>query len=156
MLSSNRTMNQDLANKFSISTDKSQLDLSMIHEFLKTSYWAKDIPKSIVEKSIAHSLCFGVYEQKKQIGFARVISDYATFAYLADVFILESYRGKGLGKWFIKSILAHSELQNLRKFLLGTRDAHELYRQFGFNNLNRPEIYMEIVNQDIYHQLADE
>jgi N-acetylglutamate synthase-like GNAT family acetyltransferase len=148
-------MNEELDRKFSISTDKSQLDLAMIHDFLKTSYWAKDIPKSTVEKSITHSLCFGVYQKEQQIGFARVISDYATFAYLADVFILESYRGQGLGKWLIKSILAHSELQNLRKFLLGTRDAHELYRQFGFNNLNKPEIYMEITNRDPYHQLAE-
>ena len=149
-------MNEDLDSKFSISTDKSQLDLSMIHNFLKTSYWAKDIQKFIVEKSIANSLCFGVYQKEQQIGFARVISDYTTFAYLADVFILESYRGQGLGKWLIKSILEHSELQNLRKFLLGTRDAHELYRQFGFNNLNRPELYMEITNRDLYDPLADE
>jgi GNAT superfamily N-acetyltransferase len=149
-------MNEELASNFSISTDKSQLDLEMIHDFLKTSYWAKDVPKSIVEKSIANSLCFGVYQKKQQIGFARVISDYATFAYLADVFILESYRGQGLGKWLIQSILAHSELQNLRKFLLGTWDAHELYRQFGFNSLNRPERYMEIVNLKVYQHLTEE
>lgn len=148
-------MKEDLASQFSISTDKSQLDLEMIDNFLKTSYWAKDIPKSIVEKSIAHSLCFGVYDKEQQIGFARVISDYATFAYLADVFILESYRGQGLGKWLIQSILAHSELQNLRKFLLGTWDAHELYRQFGFNSLNRPERYMEIVNLNVYQHLTE-
>lgn len=149
-------MNEELASNFSISTDKSQLDLEMIDNFLKTSYWAKDIPKSIVEKSIAHSLCFGVYQKEQQIGFARVISDYATFAYLADVFILESYRGQGLGKWLIQSILTHSELQNLRKFLLGTWDAHELYRQFGFNSLNRPERYMEIVNLNVYQHLTEE
>lgn len=149
-------MNEELASNFSISTDKSQLDLEMIDNFLKTSYWAKDVPKSIVEKSIAHSLCFGVYDKEQQIGFARVVSDYATFAYLADVFILESYRGQGLGKWLIQSILTHSELQNLRKFLLGTWDAHELYRQFGFNSLNRPERYMEIVNLNVYQHLTEQ
>ncbi len=122
----------DYWSKVLLSTDKSKLDIITIHNFLRTSYWAKDVPISVVEKSITNSLCFGVYELDKQIGFARVISDYATFAYFSDVFILEAYRGKGLGKWLIKSILEYSELQNLRTWLLSTADAHELYRQFGF------------------------
>ena len=131
-------------NEILISTDKSKLDITTIHNFLKASYWAKDVPISVVEKSISNSLCFGVYELDKQIGFARVISDYATFAYFSDVFILEAYRGKGLGTWLIKSILVYSELQNLRTWLLSTADAHELYRQFGFKNLPAPERMMVI------------
>lgn len=132
--------------RFAISTDKSKLDLAVIHDFLKSSYWAENIPWSIVKKSINNSLCFGIYEEKKQVGFARVISDYATFAYLADVFILESYRGQGLGNWLIQSILEHPELQGLRKWLLATKDAHGLYRQYGFQDLKRPDTYMEILN----------
>lgn len=127
-----------------LSTDKSKLDITTIHNFLKTSYWAEDILMSVVEKSISNSLCFGIYELDKQIGFSRVISDYATFAYLADVFILEAYRGQGLGKWLIKSILEYSELQNLRTWLLSTADAHELYRQFEFKNLPLPDRMMVI------------
>ena len=135
---------------FSISTDKSKLDLAMIHNFLKNSYWAEDIPIAVVEKSIANSFCFGVYENNKQVGFARVITDYTTFAYLADVFILEAYQGQGLGKLLVQAILEHAELQGLRKWLLGTRDAHELYRPYGFKNLAKPDIYMEISNPNIY------
>ena len=129
-------------NETLLSTDKSKLDITTIHNFLKASYWAKDVPISVVEKSISNSLCFGVYELDKQIGFARVISDYATFACLFDVFILEAYRGQGLVKWLIKSILEHSALQNLRTWLLLTADAHELYRQFGFKSLPLPERLM--------------
>jgi GNAT superfamily N-acetyltransferase len=139
-------------NRFSISTDKSKLDLAVIHEFLRSSYWSENIPKSIVEKSVKNSLCFGAYEGEKQVGFARVITDYATFAYLGDVFILEAYRGQGLGKLLIQSILEHPELQGLRKWLLVTKDAHGLYRQFGFQDLARPEGYLEIVNPNSYKQ----
>jgi len=135
---------------FSISTNKSKLDLAMIHNFLKNSYWSEDIPVAVVEKSIANSFGFGVYEDSKQVGFARVITDYTTFAYLGDVFILEGYRGQGLGKLLVKSILEHPEVQGVRKWLLGTRDAHELYRQYGFQNLARPDVYMEISNPKIY------
>ena len=137
-------INHDWQSKILLSTDKSKLDITTIHNFLKASYWAKDVPISVVEKSISNSLCFGVYELGKQIGFARVISDYATFACLFDVFILEDYRRQGLGKWLIKSILEHSALQNLRTWLLSTADAHELYRQFGFKNLPAPERMMVI------------
>jgi GNAT superfamily N-acetyltransferase len=145
-------MNEELKNRFSISTDKSKIDLATIHNFLKSSYWAENIPRAIVEKSINNSLCFGIYEGEKQVGFARVITDYATFAYLADVFILEPYRGQGLGKWLVKTILKHPELQGLKKWLLVTKDAHELYRQYGFQNLTIPERYMDIVNSNIYKQ----
>lgn len=127
-----------------LSTDKYKLDIITIHNFLKTSYWAKNVLISVVEKSISNSLCFGVYDLGKQIGFARVISDYATFAYFSDVFILEAYRGQGLGTWLIKSILEYSELQNLRTWLLSTADAHELYHQLGFKNLPAPERMMVI------------
>ncbi|KJH72598.1 GNAT family N-acetyltransferase [Aliterella atlantica] len=132
--------------EISLSTDKSKLDITKIYNFLKTSYWAEDILIPVIEKSINNSLCFGVYDLNEQIGFARVISDYATFAYFADIFIIEAYRGKGLGKWLIKSILEHPELQNLRTLLLSTADAHELYRQFGFKNLPLPERMMVISN----------
>ena len=137
---------------FSISTNKSKLDLAMIHNFLKNSYWSEDIPVAVVEKSIANSFGFGVYEDSKQVGFARVITDYTTFAYLGDVFILEGYRGQGLGKWLVKSILEHPELQGLKKWLLVTKDAHELYRQYGFQNLAKPEGYMEILSFNNYKQ----
>lgn len=144
-------MNAELENRFSISTDKSKLDLSVIHNFLKQSYWAENIPLSIVKKSIDNSLCFGVYEGSKQVGFARVITDYATFAYFSDVFILEPYRGQGLGKWLIKSILEHPELQGLRRWLLITGDAQELYRKYGFQELKHEEC-MTIATPNIYKQ----
>jgi N-acetylglutamate synthase-like GNAT family acetyltransferase len=137
---------------FSISTDKTRLDLETIHNFLKTSYWAKNIPLAVVQKSIQHSLCFGVYESSQQIGFARVISDYATMAYLADVFILEAYRGQGLSKWLMECIMQHPQLQDLRRFFLATRDAHGLYAKFGFRALQAPERLMEILNLDPYNR----
>ena len=133
-----------------ISSSKPLLQLTVIHDFLKKSYWAKDIPIEIVKRSIENSLCFGVYEDGKQVGFARVISDYATFAYLADVFILEEYRGRGLSKQLMDAIMAHPDLQGLRKFLLATRDAHGLYAQYGFKPLAMPDRVMEINKKDIY------
>jgi N-acetylglutamate synthase-like GNAT family acetyltransferase len=133
-----------------ISTDKSLLQLDVIHDFLKNSYWAKNIPIEIVKKSIEHSICFGVYLDDKQIGFARVMTDQATFAYLADVFIIKEQQGKGYSKELMKFIMAHAELQGLRKFLLATADAHGLYKQFGFKELAKPERVMEITITDIY------
>lgn len=133
-----------------ISTDKSLLQLDVIHDFLKNSYWAKIIPIEIVKKSIEHSICFGVYLDEKQIGFARVMTDQATFAYLADVFIVKEQQGKGYSKELMKFIMAHPELQGLRKFLLATADAHGLYKQFGFKELAKPERVMEITITDIY------
>ena len=118
---------------YAISTDPSQLQIDIIHEYLsKESYWAKDIPLNVVETSIRNSLCYGMYFQGQQIGFARLITDMATFAYLADVFVLESHRGKGLSKWLMETMHANPELQGLRRWVLGTRDAHGLYEQFGW------------------------
>jgi len=133
-----------------ISTDKSKLDLAIIHQFLSRSYWAEGIPLEVLRKAIDHSLCFGVYDEACQVGFARVVSDFATFAYLADVFILESHRGRGLSKLLMQEVMQHPDLQGLRRFSLATRDAHELYRQFGFTDLSRPDRQMEIVHHDIY------
>ncbi len=120
---------------FSYSKDKSKLNLEYIHHFLsKESYWAKHIPMDIVKASIEGSLCFGVYENNKQIGFARVITDYATFGYLADVFIEKDYRGKGLSKELMRFIMEQDVIKNLRRFMLATLDAHGLYAQFGFES----------------------
>jgi GNAT superfamily N-acetyltransferase len=119
--------------KYSISTDPSLLDIDIIFNYLSLeSYWAKGIPREVVEKSIAHSLCFGLYHGQQQIGFARLVTDEATFAYLADVFVLEEHRGKGLSKWLMEVIHAHPGLQGLRRWVLGTRDAHTLYEKFGW------------------------
>jgi N-acetylglutamate synthase-like GNAT family acetyltransferase len=135
---------------YSISTDKTKLDIKTIHDFLTHSYWAENIPVEIVQRSIEGSLCFGVFVGEKQIGFARMITDKATFAYLADVFIIEAYRGKGLSKWLMEVILTHSELQGLRRIMLATRDAHSLYSQFGFSPLNHTDRWMQIHNSNIY------
>jgi GNAT superfamily N-acetyltransferase len=129
---------------YSISTDRSRLDLDMIHDFLSnTSYWAVGRTFETVRRSIENSLAFGLYENEKQIGFARVVTDYATFAWMADVFVLEAARGKGLGTWLIEVILSHPELQGFRRWTLATKDAHEIYRKFGFSELKRPERWME-------------
>jgi len=135
---------------YSISTDKSKLDIIMIHDFLSHSYWAENIPVETVQRSIEGSRCFAVFDGEKQIGFARMITDKATFAYLADVFIIEAYRGRGLSKWLMEVIMTYSELQGLRRILLATRDAHELYKQFGFSPLTHTDRWMQIHNPDIY------
>lgn len=134
----------------SISTDKSLLNIEIIHSVLSNSYWAKNIPIELVQKSIDHSMCFGVYKSTSLIGFCRVITDHSTFAYLADVFIVDEHKGKGYSKLLMKFVLEHPELQGLRKFLLGTADAHGLYKQFGFKELATPERMMEINKKDIY------
>ena len=141
-------MNEEIKHRFLISTDKSKLDISMIHNFLKSSYWAENVLRVTIEISIKNSLCFGIYENNNQVGFARVISDYATSALLRDVFILEPYRGKGLGKWLITYILEYPKLQNVQKWLLGTKDAHELYRRYGFQNLTAPETDWILVKEN--------
>lgn len=134
-----------------ISTDPALLDIPLIHQFLTTrSYWAEGIPLQTVEKSIRHSMCFGVYRNGKQVGFARVISDHATYAYLGDVFILPEERGKGLSKWLIQVITEHPELQGLRRFVLATRDAHGLYAQYGFKPYAQPENLMSRHDPDVY------
>jgi N-acetylglutamate synthase-like GNAT family acetyltransferase len=117
---------------FTISTDPARLDLDLIHGYLTRSYWAAGIPRDLVERSLRQSLNFGVYEARKQMGFARVVTDLATFAYLADVFVLEPYRGRGLSKWLLETILAHPDLQDVRRWHLVTRDAQGLYARFGF------------------------
>ena len=133
-----------------ISTDPAQFDLDAIHAYLVRAYWCQGIPRETMERAIANSLCFALFHGKAQIGFARVITDSATYAYLCDVYVLENYRGKGLGKWLMECVMGHPALQGLRRFSLATRDAHGLYRQFGFRELSSPESMMEILRPDIY------
>jgi GNAT superfamily N-acetyltransferase len=132
---------------YTISTERNHLDLPMIHQFLsERSYWAKGRSMEAVQVTIANSICFGVYtETGKQVGFARMVTDYAVFGWLMDVFILEEYRGKGLGKLLMQSVMAHPVLKNLRRIGLGTSDAHGLYEQFGFSGLSKPQNMMEII-----------
>ncbi|GAK97503.1 histone acetyltransferase HPA2 [Nonlabens tegetincola] len=137
--------------KFTISTDKSKLDLISIHEFLsKETDWAHGIPIDTVKKSIENSLCFGVYDQGQQIGFARVISDFSTIAYLGDVYVLNEYRGKGLSKWLMEEIMNHPNLQGLRRWILLTNTAEWLYKKFGFTEIPNPEFYMEKHDPNVY------
>jgi predicted GNAT family N-acyltransferase len=162
--------------EFLISTDRARLDLDVIHGFLTNSYWGEGIPREVVARSIENALCFGVYDETKeessrlakearhgapssarqgthvQVGFARVVSDFATVAYLGDVFILESHRGRGLSKWLMECIMRHPALQNLRRWILLTRDAHGLYAQFGFARVKSPERYMELHRPDVYEK----
>lgn len=141
---------------FTVSTDKARLDVELIHRFLAATYWARGIPAAVVRRAIDHSLCFGLYENaqegERQVGFARVITDHATFAYLSDVFVLEAYRGRGLGDWLVATILAHPDLQGLRRWSLVTREAHGLYRKHGFAALANPERYMEIADLEVYER----
>jgi GNAT superfamily N-acetyltransferase len=139
--------------EFLIGTDRSRLDLDVIHGFLTNCYWAKGIPREVVARSIEHSLCFGVYDGSgAQVGFARVISDFATYAYVADVFVLPSHRGRGLGKALMEFIVQHPALQGMRRWNLTTRDAHALYAQVGFKPLSVPERYMEIQQVNMYEK----
>jgi len=134
-----------------ISTDKRELDIPLIHQFLsEQSYWAKGIPSATVDKALANSLCFGGYVEGRQVAFARVVSDYATFANLVDVFVLPSERGKGYSKALMAAVLAHPELQGLRRFMLATSDAHTLYAQFGFTAPANPQALMERYFPKIY------
>lgn len=129
--------------KYSISTDATLLDIDVIHGFLDKSYWAAGRSKETIQRAIRNSLPFGIYAGDKQIGFARVITDYATFAWIADVFILEDYRGQGISKWLMEVMIGHPDLQGFRRWVLATKDAHELYRRYGFVELTRPERWME-------------
>ena len=138
-----------------ISDNKDLLDIGFIHFELSNSYWAKNIPIELVQKSIAHSLCFGVYKDKKQIGFARVISDYTTFGYLCDVIIAQEEQGKGAGKMLMEFIMKHPDLKGLRRFMLATRDAHTLYMKYGFTKLQNPDRIMEITIPDPYSESTD-
>jgi N-acetylglutamate synthase-like GNAT family acetyltransferase len=129
--------------EYEVTTDPARIDVSAVHGFLTASYWAKGVPQKVVERSIQNSLCFGIYRGKEQAGFARVITDRATFAYLADVFVLPGFRERGLSKWLMQCIIAHPDLQGLRRWSLVTRDAHGLYEQFGFRVVSAPERWME-------------
>ena len=139
---------------YSISTDWALFDLEVIHDFLSQTYWSKKIPKPLVERMMKNSLCFGIYHHKSQVGFARIISDLSTFAYLADVFVLPEHRGKGLSKALVATILAHPELQGLRRWMLITLDAQGLYDQFGFKPIAHAERHMEIHRSGLYEQAA--
>lgn len=136
---------------YKISTDPNKLDIPTIHRFLsEESYWSQHIPLATVQAYVPHSLCFGVYRGEEQIGFARLITDYTTFAYIGDVFILAAFRGQGLGKWLIESMLAHPQMQGLRRWFLFTEDAHGLYRQYGFEALPKVHRAMAKINFTAY------
>jgi GNAT superfamily N-acetyltransferase len=135
--------------EYTISTDPDRLDLAAIHGYLRESYWAAGIPREKVEQSIRNSLSFGLYVGETLVGFARVITDYTTFAYVADVFVLASHRGKGLGVWLMEVVRAHPELQNMRRWVLATRDAHDLYRKTGFTDVDAGR-FMQVLDPDVY------
>nr|WP_083686385.1 GNAT family N-acetyltransferase [Rhodoferax koreense] len=135
---------------YDISDDAARLDIDAIHAYLTRSYWSPGIPRDLVARAVQGALCFGVYCQGSQVGFARVITDRATFAYLSDVYILEPHRGRGLSKRLMAAVFAHPALQGLRRFMLATKDAHGLYRQFGFAEVARPERLMEILNPNAH------
>jgi GNAT superfamily N-acetyltransferase len=143
-------MNSWASGAFTVTCDPARMDRALIAEFLASTYWAKGIPAATVERSLANSLCFALLEGDRQIGFARVISDYTTIALLNDVFVLPAYRGRGLAKWLMECVTSHSELQGLRRWILATRDAHGLYGKFGFTPLKKPEVFMERHNPDVY------
>ena len=134
---------------FTVSTDPARFDLDVIHGFLTRSYWSEGITRALVARSIEHSLCFGLYEGARQIGFARAVTDRAVIAFLADVFVLEPYRGRGLGKLLMGCVMAHPDLQTISKFRLGTRDAHGLYRKFGFTALEDPAAHLERMRPEL-------
>jgi len=135
----------DTGSDILISTDSHKLDLELVYHFLKDSYWAKGRSRNDVEKTIEHSCCFGIYYKNDQIGFARVVTDYVTFSYLMDVFIIKNYRGLGYGKKLVEYVLNYRDLSNIEKWLLSTSDAHGLYKQFGFTRLQSPEKLMELI-----------
>ena len=136
---------------FVISTDVDRLQVDVIQRFLaEESYWARSRTLEQTQRAIANSICFGLYDRDEQIGFARVVTDRATFAYLGDVFVLDQYRGSGLGKWLMETVISHPDVQDLRRWILATRDAHELYRRFGFDGLTFPHRWMERAAPDAY------
>jgi GNAT superfamily N-acetyltransferase len=142
--------------EYAISDDRGRIDIDVVHAFLRTSYWAGEfLPRDVVERSVENSLNFGVYRGAAQVGGARVVTDYATFAYVADVFVLEEHRGKGLGVWLMECVAAHPRLQNLRRWLLGTRDAHTLYEKTGWTRIGpEDERWMERADPEVYERMS--
>lgn len=139
--------------EFEISTDPARVDLAAVHAFLNTeAYWSPGVPMDVVRRSIEGSIVFGAYRGKEQVGFTRVVSDKATFAWICDVFVLDAYRGHGLGKWLMECVIAHPDLQGLRRWMLATRDAHGLYRRSGFTELRDPTRFMERWDPEIYRR----
>lgn len=137
-------------NTYFVSTEKTLLNADLIHAFLSGSYWAEGIPRETVDRCIENSLCFGAYLNGEQVGFARIVSDFASFAYLADVFVLEAHRGNGVSHLIMKAVVGHPQLQGLRRMILATRDAHGLYAQYGFTAVKNPDRWMEIHDPDVY------
>ena len=135
---------------YEISTDRARLDIDAIHAFLTQSYWSPGIPRATVERAIANSLCFGAFWQGQQVGFARVVTDRTTFAYLCDVYVLDAHRGRGLAQQMMTHVVQHPDLQGLRRMMLATRDAHGLYAKYGFKPLAAPDLIMELHKPNVY------
>ncbi|MCA1580457.1 MAG: GNAT family N-acetyltransferase [Acidobacteria bacterium] len=142
--------------EFSISTDPARVDAAAAHEFLSRSYWAGGIPREFVDRAIDGSIAFAMFHEGRQIGFARVITDRSTYAYLSDVYVLEAWRGRGLALWLMETIRAHPDLQNLRRWMLSTRDAHPLYARAGFQPLAHPDRFMEISDPGLYARMSSD
>lgn len=140
--------------QYRMSTDRERIDVAATHAFLNRSYWAEGISMELVKRSIENSLCFALFDGDRQVGFARVVTDRATFAYLCDVYVIEDHRGRGLGKWLLEQVSAHPDLQGLRRFVLVTKDAHPLYARLGFQPLANPAGFMEIAVPGIYKRAA--
>ena len=136
--------------EFVISTDRAKLDIDLVHAYLASSYWASGMPRSTLERAVENSLTFGIYRDDEQVGFARVIADLATYAYLSDVFVVDAFRGRGLSKWLMECILAHPDLQELRRFALFTRDAQGLYERYGFGPARGKSTYLERWEPNVY------
>lgn len=136
--------------EYTVSSDPARMEMDVIHGYLSRAYWCEEIPRELLDRAVQNSLCFGLFERETQIGFVRVVTDYATFAYICDVFVLESHQGKGLGRWLMQCVLQHPELQGLRRWHLTTRDAHSLYRKVGFVPLSKPERHMERFIYEMY------
>lgn len=137
---------------FTITTDPARIDRAAAHAFLTGSYWARGVPREVVDRSIENSIAFALFDGERQIGFARAVTDRATFAYLSDVYVLDEYRGRGLARWLVETVLAHPDLQGLRRWMLATRDAHGLYAKVGFTPLDAPERFMEIFDPEVYRR----
>lgn len=146
---------EETRGEYTISSDPARMDIDAIHAYLSRSYWAEGVPRAVVERSLKGSIVFGLFHRDAQVGLARVVTDCATFAYLCDVYVLEEHQGDGLGRWLMETVMAHPDLQGLRRFSLVTRDAHGLYRYAGFGPLAAPERHMEIVRPGIYSRDSD-